>query len=403
MNLVLKRLRAVFVFHGGWIALLAAVSLTCLGIAAISTAEYGEDTHLARSQTLWTIIALGLLALCILPHPRQISLASYPLLLMALILLVFVLIPGVPSSIVKPRNGARSWINLYFMNFQPSEMAKIAFVLALAYYLQYRENYRTLRGLIPPFIIMFIPVILILKEPDLGTAMLFPPALFVMLVAAGAKLKHMSILLSLAILAVALNVAAIFYLPDSMQILKQHQRDRITSMISQAQGDTRYIKGIGFQQHKAITLAGAGGIKGYGAERSRIIMRFNHLPEDHNDMIFSVVMNRWGFIGGAATVGLYLLLFLSFMMVAMRASDPFCRIATVGFAGLIFTQAVINITMTIGLMPITGITLPFVSYGGSSLLATYAIVGLVVNFASRRPALVMRPSFEFDEPVTTYR
>jgi cell division protein FtsW (lipid II flippase) len=108
-------------------------------------------------------------------------------------------------------------------------------------------------------------------------------------------------------------------------------------------------------------------------------------------------------MGGAATIGLYMLLVLSFMLIAMRASDPFCRIATVGFAGLLFTQAVINIGMTIGLLPITGITLPFISYGGSSLMTTYAIIGLVVNFASRPPGFVLRPSFEFDEPEAVFR
>jgi len=375
-----------------WLVLLAAVGLTVIGIAAIGTAQ----SAYAPAQLRWLLISLVVAVGCVLPHPRVIARTVAPLAVITLVLLVLLLLPFMPRSIVPVRNGARCWINLYFMMSQPSEVAKIVFVLALALYLRYRDSYRTIRGLMMPFVLMFVPVTLILKQPDLGTALIFVPALFVMLVAAGARMGHLWALVGLAVVAVVLNIVVIYTLPDSMQILKSHQRQRIVAMVSRSQGDNRYVKDIGYQQDKAMTLAGSGGLRGYGAQRSQTMVRFNRLPEDHNDMIFAVIVNRWGLLGGGATLGLYLLLVLSMLGVAGGTKDPFARLATVGFAGLLFSQAVVNVGITLGLVPVTGITLPFVSYGGSSLITAYAMIGLVLNFASRGQIFVSRPAFEFD-------
>ncbi len=375
-----------------WCALAAAVALSVMGLAAISTAQPAYWPIQLR----WLAISLIVATVCVLPHPRLIAAAVPWLVVVTIGLLVVVIVPFMPRSIVPVRNGATCWVNLYLMMFQPSELAKIVFVLSLALYLRYRSSYRTLRGLLVPFVLMFVPVVLILKEPDLGTALIFAPALFVMLVAAGARLSHLSALVGLALLAVVLNVVAIYTLPDSLQILKAHQRQRIIAMISRSQGDQRYVKDIGYQQDKAMTLAGSGGVSGYGADGARTIVRFNRLPESHNDMIFAVMVNRWGLLGGMVVLGTYLVLTVSLLLVAAGTKDPFARLAVVGFGGLLFSQAVINIGMTVGLVPVTGITLPFVSYGGSSLATTYAMIGLVINFASRRPIVVSRPAFEFD-------
>jgi len=381
--------------HAGWYALAAAIALSWIGVLAIETVKPGEAEQQAR---FWLPVALAVAALCVAPRPRWIGHMSYPLLVGVLIVLVLMALPFMPRSIVPVRNGARAWISLGSITLQPSEMAKVLFVLSMAWYLRYRRSYRTLRGLLVPFFIMFIPVALILKQPDLGTALLFAPALFVMLVAAGAKLRHMGMLLGLVITMVGLNVAIALWAPDSMQVLKPHQRNRIISMISLTQGDTRYIQTTAYQQNKAMTLVGAGGLTGYGAERSATIMDANNLPHAHNDMIFAVICNRWGAAGAIGVLSLYTLLVGSMLRVAARSKDPLARLTCVGFAGMIFTQVVINVGMNLGLVPITGITLPFISYGGSSLVATFIMVGLTVNFASRRPALLSRPSFEFDNP-----
>lgn len=390
-----------------WYVLGTALALCFLGVTTIGIAS----ERLASNQSLWVVISLLGMVACIVPHPRQLSVIAIPALVVTVGLLVLLLLPGIPTWLVRPRNGARSWINLGFMDFQPAELAKIIFVMALARYLRYRDNYRTFTGLLVPFIIMFIPVGLILKQPDLGSAMLFPPVLFVMLLAAGAKIRHLSALLTIGFLAVAVNVAVIALDPPTilpngrmmphptstrwMHILKPHQEARIAASISLFKGDNRFSQTTGYQQRMAMMLTGAGGVWGLG-DRSRIILEHNWLPERHNDMIFALIVNRWGFVGGAATLLLYLILFYAFLVIAARSKDPFARLTIVGFAGLLFTQASINVAVTIGLMPITGITLPFISYGGSSLLTTFLMVGIVINFASRPNAMLARPSFEFD-------
>ena len=394
MNPIEARLFQLLRPNAAWLSLVAAIALTVIGVLAIDT----NHEAYASKQLQWLFIAVAFALVCVIPHSRLIGVCSYALMVLTLLMLIFVIFPGVPRSIVPVRNGTTAWINLHFMMFQPAEVAKIGFVLALAWYLRHRDNFRSLRGLLIPFVIMIVPVMLILKQPDLGTAMLFGPALFAMLIAAGARLSHMSAIVGLGLAAIVINLAIVFYLPDSMQVLRPHQRQRIISMVSQVKGDTRYIKDIGYQQHKAVTLAGSGGAWGHGEARSSTIMKFNTLPEDHNDMIFAVIVNRWGLAGGITTLVLYLLMFGSFLIAAGRSRDPFARLVIVGFTAILFSQMLVNVGMSIGMLPIVGITLPFVSYGGSSLLATFAMIGLVLNFASRGAPIINRPAFEFDSP-----
>ncbi|MEM1353631.1 MAG: FtsW/RodA/SpoVE family cell cycle protein [Planctomycetota bacterium] len=390
---ILDQLKLLARPHPGWYALAAALLLILIGITAIGTVN--DDLASVQGKR-WLPIAFIALACAILPNPRWLGHMAYPMLGLAIALLVFVILPFVPRSIVPVRNGSTAWINLGFMYFQPSEMAKVAFILSLAWYLRYRENHRTLKGLLIPFVIMFVPVILILKEPDLGSALLFAPTLFVMLAAAGAKLRHLAALLGIGLAAVALNIAIVLFAPPSMQVLQDHQRVRIEAMYYQVIGDNRMVKDEGYQQDVAMRMVAAGGVTGYGADHSRTIIEYNKLPFDYNDMIYPVIVNRWGMLGGWAVLGLYIVLVGSILLVAARSRDPFARLSCVGFAGIIFTQASINIAMTVGLMPITGITLPLISYGGSSLLFTFVMIGLVINFAARRPQMLARPSFEFD-------
>lgn len=397
---ILLRLRSLLQPNPAWYGLAAGVGLTILGISAIGTVDAASAEKQLKLQLP---IALLAMVLCMLPRPRAIGRFAYPLLVLSLLLLIFLILPGVPRSIVPIRNGAKAWINLGVMSFQPSEAAKIAFVLALAWYLRYRDSYRSILGLLVPFLIMLIPVGLILKEPDMGQAMLFAPTLFAMLLAAGAKLRHLGTLLGLAVVVLGVNIAIIAIdpphqrTPDSktqwMHVLASHQEKRIAAMM----WPERYKNREAFQQIVGTRLVGAGGVTGVGEERARVLVRANGLPEPHNDMICSVIAVRWGLFGIAILLGLYTVLILSFLLVAGRSKDPLARLVCTGFAAMIFSQVTINVGMNVGLIPIIGITLPFVSYGGSSLLATFAMLGLVLNFASRRPTLLARPSFEFDQ------
>jgi len=375
-------------FNAGLICIAAAALLSILGIMAISTAYVTprEPDYVAR-QIIFLVIGVLSAVSVSFPHYARLRRYSYALLAAMLVLLIFVMIPAIPDFLVRPRNGARRWINVGITDFQPSEIAKIAFVFALANYLRLRKNYRRLTGLIVPFALTFVPMGLILIEPDLGTALLFLPTLFAMLIAAGAKLSHVALIIFLGCASA----------PMMYPFLKPHQKDRIEAMVKQLAGDTSHHDDIGFQGDRAQTLVASGRITGAGKEMATHLVRYNHLPEEHNDMIFAVIGARWGLFGGLSTIGLYLLFLGGGVLVAAMCREPFGRLVAVGFVTIIFAQMTINIGMTIGLLPITGMTLPFVSYGGSSLIANWLMAGVLLNIACRRPKPLEREPFEFDD------
>lgn len=389
--------------HPAWFTLLSALALCAVGIHCIDLARPGAAgaawyATAAGRQIVFLVVGLAAGAVAAFPHYRRLAPISWPILGACLALLVFVLIPVVPESIVSPRNGARRWINIGITDFQPSELAKIAFVIACAAYLRYRDNYRRLTGLIPPATIAFIPMLLILVEPDLGTSLLFIPALVAMLVAAGAKMRHLITTGGLGIaFGVVIAVASLIFAADGRYpLLRPHQVERIQTVVDRFKGDERFSDDRGFQGRQAMTLIGAGGLSGHPFEKSRKLIRYSALPEAHNDMIFAVIVNRFGLIGAVGVLGLYLVFFASAMMTAALCKDPFGRLLVVGLATIIITQVAINVGMNVGIMPITGMTLPFISAGGSSLVAGFLTVGLIWNVAMRRPPLLWRRSFEYD-------
>jgi cell division protein FtsW (lipid II flippase) len=375
-----RRIRRI---HAGWAVVIAALLLTLLGVEAIST---------TRESTAMRQIALGFVGfvcafLVAFVPQRRLRQASWWLYLGGMLLLLFLLIPGVPDFIVHPRNGARRWINLGVTDFQPSELVKIAFVLALASHLRFKEHYRRFGGLLVALCVALPPMFLILVEPDLGTAMLFIPSLIAMLIAAGARYRH---LLFIALLAV---VAAGCMYP----LLRPHQKDRIHALIAQVQGDDRYVQSIGYKGARAMTLIGAGQSDGVGKSESAELLSANHLPEEHNDMIFAVICLRWGFIGAVGTWFLYMMLGVGGLVASLGCKDPFPRLVAVGLTTMLLSQMIINTAMTIGLAPITGLTLPFISAGGSSLVVVWLMAGILFGIAMRRDPLMTREGFSFSK------
>ncbi len=368
--------------NAGWLCVFAGFGLSVIGIIAISTTQPG----LAIRQIAHLCVGLVAAAAFAMPHYRWLERAIVPLMLIALGLLVFVLIPFVPEAIVRPRNGARRWINLGVTDMQPSELAKIAYIMGVASYLRVKQNYRTFTGVLRPLALSAIPMLLVLKEPNLGMTLLFLPILFTMLIAAGAKVKHIVI-----IVLIGLSIA-----PLSYPFLMKHQKDRIDAIVAQMRGDPRHEADIGYQGARAVTLVGAGGWFGVGAVKAKNLVEYNHLPEEHNDMVFAVICCRWGLFGAIATWGLFGLFAIGGLLTAGLCKDPFGRLVAVGIVAALFAQMCINTGMTIGLLPITGLPLPFVSYGGSSMVATWLMVGLLFNIALRRSKHLARQSFEFD-------
>ncbi len=381
-------LRTIIRVRGeAWTLVIASLALSALGVYAIDVASGPHEglSPLAARQIafLGAGLFVGLVAAAL--HFRVLIAASWLLYALSLGLLVFLLVPGVPASIVTPRNGARAWIDLGPVNLQPSEFAKIAVVIVLAQYLRFRSNHRRFLGFVPPALIAVVPAGLVILEPDLGMASLFAPALFAMLVAAGAKMRH--------ILAVLVLGAALA--PAAYPFLMPHQKERIVALVRQTQGDLTLQDSSQFQSIKAMTLAGAGGASGLPEEHARVLVDLNDLPEAHNDMVYAVIVNRFGLLGGLSVLALAFVWMLSASIAAARTNDPFGRLIIVGIGAMFATQTIINVGMSLGVLPIIGLTLPFVSYGGSSLLSSYLGVGLIVSVAARPNRRLARRSFEF--------
>lgn len=385
---------AVKFMNAAWFTLIASLVLTLIGIYSIDLAEGsvgaasssgGGLAAEAMKQVVFLIVGLMACVVIALPHYKVVGLFSVLMYLVGLGLLIFLLVPGVPSWLVTPRNGAKAWINLGVADFQPSEVMKIAFVLLVARYMRYRSAHRQFKGLIVPGIIAAIPVGLITLQPDLGTASLFVPALFAMLIAAGARLRHLTLIVVCAALAA----------PAAYPMLRPHQKARLVGIVKQFQGDDSASHDINYQSTRAQTLIGAGKLTGIDEPAARAIVRYNALPEDHNDMVFAVVVDRFGFVGGVFVLCMYGMWIGGALLVAASCRDPLGRMIAVGIPAFIAAQVLINVGMNLGMLPIIGITLPFVSYGGSSLLTCWVMTGLIVNVALHRPRPPYRASFEY--------
>jgi rod shape determining protein RodA len=375
-----------------WLCVIASLALSLVGLAAINLATNRDESvaigAIARKQAVFLLV--GVIAGCViaLPHYRRLVLVALPAHALAVALLVFVLIPIVPESIVRPRSGGvRAWINLGVADFQPAELAKITYVLVVARYLRFRKEHRRFLGLVPLALITFVPASLIILQPDLGTACLFVPSLFALLLGAGARLRHLGVIV----------LAATLAAPAMYPLLRPHQKARIVGLWRQMQGDRTTADGLNYQAYTAQTLASAGGVSGMPRDHARALIRYNSLPEAHNDMVIAVIMCRHGLLGGVGVLALYALWVLGALATAATARDPFGRLLVIGLAAFVAAQVVINVGMNLGMLPIIGITLPFVSYGGSSILICWLMTGLILSVGLHRTHGFMRRSFEYDE------
>ena len=377
-----------------WVTIVASIALSTIGILAIDLGGTGSgpgplglDPSATRQLIYVLAGAFAGLTIALIDY-RRLGEVSWILAAVAVGLLLVLLVPGIPATIVRPRNGARSWIDLGPMDLQPSELAKIVWAIALAWSLRFSKTHRTIKGLLPPAIITAVPIGLILLQPDLGTASLFVPALFAVLVAAGARLRHLALIVMLACLAA----------PAAYPLLKPHQKDRIAGLLMQVRGDASAEQDINYQALTAQRLAGAGGTWGTPEARARVLLRHNPLPERHNDMIYAVIVHRHGMVGGLGVLALYAAWIGGALWTAGRCREPFGRLLAVGAVGFVGTQVFINVGMNLGLVPIIGVTLPLLSHGGSSVVSVWMFTGLIASIAAREAATgSLRRSFEYAE------
>jgi len=502
-----------------WLLMLVALTLTGLGITGIYAATAGGAGEPfwgtpAGRQTVFLGMALVVFAAALVPSYVRLARYSYALYAVSLALLVLLAVcraggwrvPGV----IYPTNAAYSWIALpgVGVKVQPAEVMKIAFIASLAYYLRFRKNYRTLRGLLVPFAMALVPTALVLYQPDLGTAMMFLPVLFLVLFAAGARAWHLA-----AVVAMGLAMVPVFYStmhgyqrmridawllhpcaervyfavnrPAEDEVSEEaagedeadgtargaseatgprparlaawraaaRAQQRLRTMTDREKADlVREVTGMwrfrlwrlaralswggelpafaeasrrlftalethgpgpesfeamrrffanlldnyGFQLFQAKVAVGAGGLGGRGwLEGTQT--RYGFLPEAHTDFLFPTLAEQFGFAGAAGVVVLYGLLCLLGVDVSFSTTEPFGRLLVVGVVALVASQSFLNIAMSIGLVPITGVPLPLMSYGGSSLVSSYLALGLLCNVAVRRLFLIAPRPFEWQE------
>lgn len=350
--------------------LLTVMILLCIGIIMVFSSsqyvafyEYGDAYHFLRKQL--TNAALGLVAMVVMmriDHKILKDLAM-PALIGSFILLLLLF-----AGFGHAAKGAVRWLDFGPLRFQPSEIMKLSLVLYLAVFLSERQrlmgSFR--RGFLPPIGMMAAACLLILKQPDLGTALTIVGTTFVMLWAAGTKISHLA---TVGAAAVGLVVVAIISAPYRME--------RVLSYLDPWQD----ALGDGFQAVQSQLAIGSGGLIGVGLSASKA--KEFYLPERHTDFIFAIICEETGFIGGMVIIALFLFLIWRGLKVAQSCPDVFSSLLAVGITAMVGFQAILNLGVVTGALPVTGVTLPLISYGGSSLIFTLAGIGLLLNVSRR--------------------
>jgi rod shape determining protein RodA len=352
-------------FHIDWALVIAILALCVMGILMIYSATQSSAPRLYISQLYALGLGVGALVVMLSIDYRTLADRSHWIYLAVVGLLLYVMFFGAV------RGGARRWIPLGFFNLQPSEFARIAVALVLAkFFGENRRGNPTIADLAIAGGLALLPVLLIMRQPDLGTAVTVIPVYLAVAYVAGLPTRILAIAAVVAVLAAP--VAWKF-------VLKDYQRQRVLTFVDPSK-DTR---GAGYQQIQARITTGSGGLWGKGFMKgTQGQLRF--LPVAHNDFIFSVWGEEQGFAGVIVALGLYLFVILRSLDAARLAKDRLGTYLVLGLlAGFTF-QVLYNISMSAGLAPVKGLTLPLMSYGGSSLIATLAGFGLILNVRMRR-------------------
>ena len=360
------------------VALLVFIGLLSIGEARPS---------LVAPQLRWCAAGFAVTCMVMLvPYRRLLDLA-WPLWGASVAMLLAVLVLG------DLRNGARRWLQFGPMGLQPSEFAKVAQIVVMARYIRFRRDHRTFKGLFVPFLITLVPVSLILAEPDLGTAAMFVPPLFVMLWAAGARTKHLLVVVGLA---VAAAPVLYFALPEG-----HYQRGRVDAFVASITGRKAKKTEDGaaarvhdtFQRDEAVAAVAWGGVAGRSVGPDEAAQH-ERVPESWTDFVFVVHAEEWGFAGVLALLAVWTALLAGLASLAAELKEPAARLLCIGALVLLGTQALINMAMTMGVFPVTGVPLPFVSYGGSSMLASWLMVAVVLHAKARQPVVFSVGDFD---------
>jgi rod shape determining protein RodA len=359
---VLAKLRQ----HFDWPLFIAVILLATCGVVNLFSATASTKLTLATQQIYWFAVGTGVfLAIAALDY-RVLNRMAYLLYVFGLLALVLVLIFG------REVNGATRWLQIGPVGGQPSELMKVLIIIALAKYLHDDPvvEGRSLKHMAIPFLLVGLPVLLILRQPDLGTAMLIFLVFFSVMMLIKLKLRSIITLFLVAILALPLTWT---------YLLKDYQKRRIFTFLNPGSDPT----GAGWHAQQSLLAVGSGGLTGKGYKQGTQ-NQFHFLPERWTDFPFSVWAEEWGFLGSATLLGVYLFVILWAVKLSSEARDRFGAVLCVGVAALYFWHTVINIGMVTGMVPVVGVTLPLMSYGGSSFLTMMSAAGLLMNVSIRK-------------------
>ncbi len=348
-----------------WGLIATAFAIILIGLACLYSSAGESNPAIFYKQIIWILVGILTMAVVFIIDYRVLMYSAWPLYLFVIISLLLVLVIGREIS------GARRWISLGPMGIQPSELAKITVIIWMAYWGETKKHIQGygIRELIVPAFFILIPIVLILTEPDLGTAGIVAFIALIMFLLLGIR---RSTLISMSILFISV-------MPFAWMSLKEYQRLRILSFFD----PSRDPLGSGYHAMQSKIAVGSGGFAGKGfLEGTQTQLRF--LPEHHTDFIFSVVAEEWGFMGSTVLLVLYLILITKIISLGTKAKDRFGSMLCFGIAGYFTLHIFINIAMAIGIFPVVGVPLPFISYGGSFMLMNLVCIGIILNISWRR-------------------
>ena len=355
--------------HIDYILLIAVILLSVFGIIMIYSAssiwadfKYNDSFKYVKHQALFFL--LGLIAMYITSKINLNFLKKKANLILGIcfLLLLLVLIPGIGTV----RNGSRSWFGIGGLGIQPSEFAKIGLIIFTSKYLE--KNQKNMsdikKGALPIFLVIGIFFLLIMLEPDFGSAMVMVLTIVCLIFISGLKI---SFFIKLGLLGLLGIIGLIIAAP--------YRLARIISFLNPWSDPL----GAGYQIIQSLYAIGPGGLLGQGFLKSR--QKHFYLPEPQTDFIFSIISEEFGFLGVIIVCGFFFIIFYRMLKIALNTSDLFTKYLAFGLAFGIFIQASLNLSVVVGLIPVTGVTLPFLSYGGSSLLVSMASIGIILNIS----------------------
>jgi len=359
-----------------WIPILLVAALCAIGLMTLSSTDYYSGDAFHRNQMVRMLVGV---MVCL--AFRYIDIRLFERFALGGYVVVVLLLIGT-ALVGKEVYGSRRWLDLGGVVVQPSELMKVALILALARFIHRTkgaEEY-TIRHLLKPFALILLPCALVVNQPDLGTTLILVFISGSMLFFEGIRFQSVLLLLALAGLIVPMAW--------QFDMIEEYQKDRVILWIQGDELDAsdpeqKRILDKNLQTEQALWAIGSGKMVGKGrleGNRSRL----KYLPEIHNDFIIAIYAEEYGFLGVMGLLAIYVFLFLWILRVAKNTSQKFSAMVAIGTGAMLFWQFFVNIGMVTGLLPVVGLTLPFVSYGGSSLLTSFIALGLVLNIRSGR-------------------